>query len=393
MKFQVIKEKTLAKSVTKEIPIAYVGSFDGYSEGTIELTSEMFEEAVTNFNKEPLKLPLYKGHADCQMSLTGEEAPSMGWILGLRHDEEYLYAMVEFTEEMQELIEDGKFKYCSIYMKNDIDRESGEEIGARLYSLAITNQPFLDKLPEIRLSKNSISNNIYFSKGLEMKKLKLTKDDVSKETLPEAKEAEMVMENLQEAKTEDSNFDPVAALEELRNAMDPEMSLEDFVKYVAELVKAPKEEETEEVAEMASTEEVAEEETDEALKEEEEEMPKAEMTLSKTVKGLNVALSKANAEIALLKKKVTDHENEVIFSIVNDAVLKGKLLDAEKHVFIELGKSNKKLFDEMLKVRNIKPSVVLNRISTVETKDSVKTLSNQMNSKDKALLDAFKKLK
>lgn len=393
MKFQVIKEKTLAKSVTKEIPIAYVGSFDGYSEGTIELTSEMFEEAVTNFNKEPLKLPLYKGHADCQMSLTGEEAPSMGWILGLRHDEEYLYAMVEFTEEMQELIEDGKFKYCSIYMKNDIDRESGEEIGARLYSLAITNQPFLDKLPEIRLSKNSISNNIYFSKGLEMKKLKLTKDDVSKETLPEAKEAEMVMENLQEAKTEDSNFDPVAALEELRNAMDPEMSLEDFVKYVAELIKAPKEEETEEVAEMASTEEVAEEETDEALKEEEEEMPKAEMSLSKVVKGLNVALSKANEKIKTLEEKIKTHDKQAITSIVMNAIKTGKIHDFEKDVFIEMGLNNKSWFDTLLKGRITKPAVVLNRISTSETKDSTSNLTNQMDPKNKALWEAFKKSK
>ena len=100
--------------------IARTGTFSGYRDGEFTLTPEMFNQCIANFEAEKNPLPVYKGHADANGSITGEEPPASGWILGMKQDEEgNLFALVELTQEMQDLIKAGSYKFTSIYMKSE----------------------------------------------------------------------------------------------------------------------------------------------------------------------------------------------------------------------------------------------------------------------------------
>lgn len=386
------------ESTTVPMHIARIGEFKGYRDGEFELTQDIFNQCIANFYSEGNPLPVYRGHADVVGSSNGEEAPACGWILGLKTDDKgNLFALVELTEEIKEEIKAGKYKYTSIYMKSDeVHRETGESIGCRLVSLALTNQPFIDNLQAIKLSnKNPNENNIYLSK--EIKSMKNTKKILqATEPLVQAEKAEEQVEKMQEGKVMAEVVDPMTMLEQAKNAIDPEMKIEDFVKTLLETFTKAHEEAKEEMAEEAV--EIAEESTlaepeapkqeeiaIEENKEEKETVEASALTLSmNTVKSLDLALSTAKKEIESLKAELEKERTIVLSAIVDDAVSKGKILDNEKHIFIKLGKSNKELFDEMLSVRNIKPSIVLSRLVNNVDKLPEKTIdSKQMNLSEK----------
>lgn len=417
-----------AKVVPMEI--AKAGTFKGYRDGEFSLTKEMFLQAIDNFNKEANPIPVYRGHADVVGSITGEEPPAMGWILALKYDEQEgkLMALVELTQEMQTLVSEGKYKFTSIYMKQeDIDRVTGESIGARLCSLAITNSPFIDGLTPITLSQHQkqVSYNIYNSKEIlnmatkskkssNNKKIVLASPDT--ESLQEAVGAEEQMDNMQKGRVMDPEKtlenDPMQMLQDAKDQISPDLTIEDFVKYLLTLAEAhEKEEETlepveeqepgeeeEEVKETveqvaaADTEQVVEDKQDSAVQEEAKaegepvEVEKKEkkkvmemaasstVALTSTIKALNLALSNAKQENEELKKELQKEKDLILGAVVQDAINKGKLLDTEKDAFIKLGSTNRALFDELLSARNHKPQVILSRL--VNTHDEEKNLTN-----------------
>ena len=64
-----------------------------------------------------------------------------------------LYGRYEPTERARELIKHREYRYVSAAFAKDLpDRKSGESQGLTLTSVALTNQPFLDELPELWLS-------------------------------------------------------------------------------------------------------------------------------------------------------------------------------------------------------------------------------------------------
>lgn len=410
MNFETIKENMIQnKSVITDVCIAMAGDYVYHGE-PLTLDSTVFSNLIENFNRESQALPVFRGHADVNGSSTGEEVDSYGWILGLTMDEDSnLWAKVEFNKEMADSIKDGRFKYCSIYMREESDRQTGDEIGNRLVSLAMTNEPYLPNLPAITLSnkKNNFKEYIYSKEILTMKKsikkiLSATSTEMA-ETLPEAKKAEEQVDKMQTGKTVDTTideFDPVAALEEIKPE---EMSMEDFVKSLIELVKAEaKEPEVESKEEEASPAEekdstvMASDEDDSSKEEdsedEEESSDKKEVAASNNLaRKMNVALSAANKKIKELEKEVASHREEVVLSVVNQAVKQGKLFDAEKSLFVELGKSNKKLFDEMIKARGINPAIVLGRISgTNKDENKFSALDRQLTEHEKKILAGAK---
>ena len=64
-----------------------------------------------------------------------------------------LYGKYEPTERARKLIKNREYRYVSAAFAKDYpDRKTGESQGLTLTSVALTNQPFLDELPEIWLS-------------------------------------------------------------------------------------------------------------------------------------------------------------------------------------------------------------------------------------------------
>lgn len=406
VRFDNIKPRLISnKSVITPVHIARVGNFKGYRDGEFELTSNMFNQMINNFDSEKTPLACYRGHADIVGSINGEEPQNCGWILALKNDGQNLWALCEFTDDMAEQLKEGKYKFASIYMKsNDIHRETGEEIGCRLASLAITAQPFVDGLSAISLSQNIQTPNIYFSSKEES--IKMTKDQMTKvsedavcaETIPmqdiqKTDVAQEQMDKMQEGKTMDQN--PMTMLEQAKSEVNPDMPIEAFVKHLLDLFKAELaeaqaetgEEEAVKIAEestLTSSEDVANEKKD--MSKEEEKMVASNVALSSTVKSLNLALSNLKKENEVLKGELAKEKEMILSAIVSDAVAKGKLLDTEKEVFIKLGTVDRKIFNELLAARNHKPSVVLSRITSPDS--SERTVEN----KQKNLSEIEKKI-
>ena len=72
------------------------------------------------------------------------QIPSSRWIL---------YGRYEPTARARTLIKNREYRYVSAaFAKEYPDRKTGEPQGLTLTSVALTNQPFLDELPEVWLS-------------------------------------------------------------------------------------------------------------------------------------------------------------------------------------------------------------------------------------------------
>ena len=105
----------------------------------------------------------------------GEPTPSAGRIVALEEPEEFagtgtqpdqshpgaavspsrwiLYGRYEPTSRARQLIKNREYRYVSAAFATDYpDRKTGQSQGLTLTSVALTNQPFLDELPEIWLS-------------------------------------------------------------------------------------------------------------------------------------------------------------------------------------------------------------------------------------------------
>ncbi len=378
IQFSGLKEKTISdKSTPIVVHVARTGVFKGYRDGEIELTTDMFDNAIENFNAEKNPLPVYKGHADVAASMIDSpyEPECEGWILGLSRDGDDLYAMVEFSEDMQELIKAGKYKFSSIYMKpEELDRETGEDIGYRMVSLAITNQPFLDGLKAISLSNKENSNITTY---LQNKETKMSKKKAIKfGAAEEAAKSEDTMDKLQEGKTMEPSGelteDPMSLLEAAKEEINPEMDLVDFIKAVLEAYKAPVEEvvasETEEKPEEEkeeSEEEVVAAETAEKEEgsEEDKKEDKKDVAMSTSIKALSLQLTALKKENAILAKKNSENDSMILSAIVDEAIMKGHLTPVERKAYLELGKTSRKSFDELLTLRGANPKVVMSRLT------------------------------
>lgn len=123
------------------------------SEEKTEITSQMIRECVQQFNQDPAPHPFLRGHSDANLSMTGEEAPAAGFILGLHVDPTgKLWCAVQYTKSMRQQVEAGEYAFTSVYINpQDHDYKTGKKT-ANLVSLAATNNPFLRHSPAMSLS-------------------------------------------------------------------------------------------------------------------------------------------------------------------------------------------------------------------------------------------------
>ncbi len=166
------------------IPILVTGSWvKGGRE--VSFTRDELDTAVENFQKlanHDLNVDYDHACEDLERA-AGEPTPSAGRIVALDEPEIFgsgdraigrsgeqegwspdhritrspdrwiLYGRYEPTERARKLIKSREYRYVSAaFAKEYPDRKTGESQGLTLTSVALTNQPFLDELPEIWLS-------------------------------------------------------------------------------------------------------------------------------------------------------------------------------------------------------------------------------------------------
>jgi hypothetical protein len=134
------------------IQIAKPGLFKGHPSGPFELNEKVFGEIVRNFNAtENRAVAIDFEHASeadpTSGSIPVEGAPAQGWIKELKVQGGNLWGLVEWGQRAREYIRAGQYKFFSPAIRFGArDRVTGQPIGARLTSGAMTNAPFLDGL-------------------------------------------------------------------------------------------------------------------------------------------------------------------------------------------------------------------------------------------------------
>jgi hypothetical protein len=168
------------------IPILVTGSWvKGGRE--VSFTHDELCQAIDNFQKlanHDLNVDYDHACEDLERA-AGEPTPSAGRILALDKPEEFrdtghgtrdtgkpqppapssqprwiLYGRYEPTARARTLIKNREYRYVSAaFAKEYPDRKTGEPQGLTLTSVALTNQPFLDELPEVWLSNSGIRDS------------------------------------------------------------------------------------------------------------------------------------------------------------------------------------------------------------------------------------------
>lgn len=139
-----------------------LGAFRGHPAGPFEITEQINGEIERNFRAtQNKKIPIDFEHASEQAPTEGsiptEGAPAQGWIHDLQNrGKAGLWGLVEWLEPARSYIKQGKYKFFSPAIRfGSKDRVTGQPIGARMTSGALTNNPFLDGLMPVAASDRS----------------------------------------------------------------------------------------------------------------------------------------------------------------------------------------------------------------------------------------------
>lgn len=149
------------------IQIAKVGSFRGHPAGPFALTPETFDEIVRNFRASANKaVPIDFEHASEADPTSGSVpvlgAPAQGWIRDLdNRGGAGLWGLVEWLPQARTYIREGAYRYLSPAIRFGArDRVTGAQIGARLTSAALTNQPFLDGMAPLAAKDKPMTHSV-----------------------------------------------------------------------------------------------------------------------------------------------------------------------------------------------------------------------------------------
>ncbi|MEW6423169.1 MAG: phage protease [Bacillota bacterium] len=144
------KEYRLAEGRLK-IPFFRLGKWRHPRYGLVEGTQQMFDQIKANFKRRVLgRDPFVRiGHErdDATVYAAGE---AKGWVKDIVQEGDVLYAIAEPTDEqIAEAIKNKRYRYASAEIEpNYLDKETGLRVGAVLSAVALTNEPFLTRLPD-----------------------------------------------------------------------------------------------------------------------------------------------------------------------------------------------------------------------------------------------------
>jgi 8-oxo-dGTP pyrophosphatase MutT (NUDIX family) len=137
------------------VQVAKSGKFLGHSAGPFELNTRVFDEIIANFRAtKNRRIPIDYEHASEADASEGtipiNGAPAQGWVLDLKVEGSDLWGLVEWLPQARAQIRGKQYMFLSPAVRfNTKDRVTGQPAGAKLTSVALTNQPFLDHMQPI----------------------------------------------------------------------------------------------------------------------------------------------------------------------------------------------------------------------------------------------------
>jgi len=166
MKVYGLSEITFADEakIPSEIHIVPYGIYTHEFYGEMDLTEDILNEIISNFNKEKKDLVIDYEH---QSTGVGELALAAGWITEMyikaRNPGRGIWAKVNWTPDAEEHIKKREYRYISpTIMLESTDKKSGKPIGVRLHSIALTNVPWFDNMTAIAAKDSADNMPLFF---------------------------------------------------------------------------------------------------------------------------------------------------------------------------------------------------------------------------------------
>lgn len=125
------------------------GTFAGHGAGVFSLDDSVFSDIIRNYREvDGGKVSWDFEHASEQDASSGTipvtGCPAQAWVLDLRAEPDGLHALVDWLEPAKTYIRERKYQFSSPAIRFGARHPvTGKNIGARLTSIAATNQPFL----------------------------------------------------------------------------------------------------------------------------------------------------------------------------------------------------------------------------------------------------------
>lgn len=153
----------LSESGAVRIPLAVTGSWVKGSK-KFSITLEDLKNIARNFSKRLNgEVNADYEHASEQPEVArGGDVPSAGRIVAVEDPQEagggkhMLWGLFEPTDRARQMVRAKEYRYISPAIDwGAADKQTGEKQGATLTSIALTNRPFLEELPQLQLSDSS----------------------------------------------------------------------------------------------------------------------------------------------------------------------------------------------------------------------------------------------
>jgi 8-oxo-dGTP pyrophosphatase MutT (NUDIX family) len=143
------------------VQITTRGTFKGHGAGEFSLDDETLSQIVRNYRDvDGGEVSFDFEHASEQPATDGSlpvlGAPAQAWIKDLRIEPTGLFALVKWLEPAKTYIREGKYRFVSPAIRFGARHPvTNKPIGARLTSVALTNQPFLRGLQPLAAKDNA----------------------------------------------------------------------------------------------------------------------------------------------------------------------------------------------------------------------------------------------
>lgn len=145
------------------IPLAKLGKwFKGKQQFSV--TKADMAAMVANFRKRKNgEVPLDYDHGMVYAAGSGQPVPAAGWLKEIEDGPDadgVLYGSVEFTDKAREMVKAKEYKYISpVIVWGARDKVTGEQQGATVQSVALTNAPLMDEMPALAMSEGWVADD------------------------------------------------------------------------------------------------------------------------------------------------------------------------------------------------------------------------------------------
>jgi cell division protein FtsB len=141
------------------VPVAVLGEWQHPEYGDLSFTQRDFDDIKQNWQTNVLgyEPPLFIGHSTDERVFGGE--PAVAFQTDLVQEGDVLYGIYDpVDEEALKDVESGIYRYSSSETyRNATCKETGRPVGTILTGMALTNRPFLTRLPRVEVIEQQLS--------------------------------------------------------------------------------------------------------------------------------------------------------------------------------------------------------------------------------------------